>query len=164
MARPYCYRAAVGRRIAADNARLRLPAQRKSPPGNQTSYSRYVTERAGPRPCTSPVTNVGARLTTRKFRRHLAAPGRGSIAKRKKAIFLSGRGGLSFDKTKESPPNVRLPVPTGKSPGGHAPKLPTRSLVLSAGTARRSLVLSAAIRRPNRQRGVSLCYQSPRLA
>ena len=145
--------------MPADNAGLRLPAQRKSPPGNQTSYSRHVTERAGPRPCISPVPNVGARATTRKHRRHLEAPGRGSIGKRKKAPFFRGPGGFLCASSKESLPGYRLPIAIGKSPGGHAAKPPPRSPALSAairrrspalsaGTARRSPALSAAIRRP----------------
>ena len=102
-----------------------------------SNHSRTVTIRAGQKPIWSyeprwcAENNVAVKA---------ARDRRTSVSHRpqRKAIFLSGSGGLSFDKTKESLPNSRLPVEPashraatppnlrGEVPNCRAPHAPSR--------------------------------------
>ena len=133
--------------MPADNARLRLPAQRRLPPGDQTNHSRTVTIRAGQKPTRS----YGQRWCAEDNAAVQAARDRLTFVSHRperKALFFRGPGGFLCASSKESLPGYRLPIAIGKSPGGKPPKPPTRSPALSAAIRRRSLALSAAIRRP----------------
>ena len=134
-ARPFRYVAAVAGLVTGRGLTLSGKAKSRIISGDTPPNSRYVTIRAGQKPTKSyeprkcAEDNVAVKAAIVRLRSVSHRPQR-------KAIFLSGHGGLSFDKTKESPPNIRLPVRTGKSPGGKPPRLPTRSLVSSPGIAR----------------------------
>ena len=94
------------RRIAGDNAGLRLPAQPKSPPGNHSNHSRHVTERAGPRPIGSyeprkcAENNVAVKAANLRQTSVSHQP--------QKSAFLSGSGGLSLRKQQRKPPGLSV--------------------------------------------------------
>ena len=111
--------------------------------GHSPPSSRHVTERAGPRPSMSPVPNVGARATTQKFRRHLEAPGRGSIGKRPKSAFLSGRGGLSLRKQQRKPPGLSVAGSNRQVTGRQAAQTSNaKSRIISGDTPPKSRIIS----------------------